>query len=263
MKIAATLLAVAAASGANSASVVNDNCMTKEGNVVCWESYFQVKIQNGTNILIVDQDTTEGECGLHYETGESMVNSTCVLSSSADADVMVGNGGFVTSDGLITGFDGVSGTVNAVATWATSGPSQQWVQDHMNLTTMSLVVDNTTEFNHQDCFTTGLNQWIDITCTDNGAPSVGPAIMMTNNSPGAENTFAIANYGAKGDSLTVIMNVGCDPNAITSPMGDISGGMDWDCSFSITVTDDAPQLLYFTATTTEKVNFFEVTITSS
>ena len=263
MKIAATLFAVAAASGANSASVVNDNCMTKEGNVVCWESYFQVKLQNGTNILIVDQDTTEGECGLHYETGESMVNSTCVLSSSADADVMVGNGAFVTSDGFITGFDGVSGKVNAVATWATSGPSQQWVQDHMNYTTMSLVVDNTTEFNHQDCFTTDANQWIDISCTDNGAPSVGPAIMMTNNSPGAENTFAIANYGAKGDSLSIIMNVGCDPNAITSPMGDISGGMDWDCSFSITVTDDAPQLLYFTATTTEKVNFFEVTITSS
>jgi len=85
--------------------------------------------------------------------------------------------------------------------------------------------------------------------------------MITNNSPGAVNNFAIANYGKKGDVLTVRLDVECDQNSISSPMGIVTPGMAKDCSFAIEITDDAPQLLYFQATTEEQVNFFSVGIT--
>ena len=265
MKLAAALLSVASAA-ANDASVVDANCKTKEGNVACWESYFTLAVNNVTQKLEVDPDSMEGSCGLQYEWSSFLVNSTCTVNFGGGApfSLTFGNGAFVAPDQMmgeykVTGFDGVSGKVSAIATWDTYFDAA-WVDANKNATTGELIITNTTEFNHEDCFTTGLNKWIEVSCVDNGSASSDPAIMFTYNSPGAENNFAIANYGAKDSSLMVILNVPCDTSTISSPMGDITPSMDFDCSFSITVTDDAPQLLYFQATTTKEVNFFDVTI---
>ena len=271
MKFAAALLSVASAA-ANDASVVNDNCQTKEGNVVCWESYISLQFNNVTNQLEVNPKSRKGSCGLQYETNESMVNSTCTISwkdmyiTSKPSHLTLGNGAFVSAKNsashhyrTITGFDGISGTVSAIASWDTSFYNEaSWTA--ANTVNGSLVVSNTTEFNHQDCFTTGLNRWIEVSCVDNGEATTEPVIMITNNSPGAVNNFAIANYGKKDETLTASLGVPCDSFSITSPMGDVSPGSDFDCTFAITITDDAPQLLYFQATTTEQVDFFNVVI---
>ena len=190
-----------------------------------------------------------------------MVNSTCTISFNIKpSHLALGNGAFVSGENTVTGFDGVSGVASAIASWDTAF-DESWTAANSNATTGSLIITNTTEFNHEDCFTTGLNRWIEVSCVDNGAPSELAAFMFTNNSPNAENNFAIANYGAEGDVLAVSLGVGCDVNAVSSPMGIVTPGSDLDCSFSIEITDDAPQLLYFQATTEEQVNFFSVGIT--
>ena len=260
MKFAAALLSVASAA-ANDASVVNDNCQTKEGNVVCWESYFTLQFNNDTSQLEVNPDSKTGSCGLQYETNESMVNSTCTISYNIKpSHLALGNGAFVSGENTVTGFEGVSGVASAIASWDTAF-DESWTAANSNATTGSLIITNTTEFNHEDCFTTGLNRWIEVPCVDNGAATLDkPMIMITNNSPGAVNNFAIANYGKKDQTLGMALGVPCDTFSITSPMGDVTPGMDQDCTFAITITDDAPQLLYFQATTTEQVDFFNVVI---
>jgi len=258
MKFAAALISMAAAA-ANDASVVDANCKSKAGNTVCWESYFTLAFNNDTQKLEVDPASKTGSCGLQYDlAGESLINSTCTVTANG-ANLAFGNGAFVNGPASVTGFDGVSGSVSVIATWDTAF-DEAWVAANSNATTGELIITNTTEFNQEDCFTTGLNKFIEVSCVDNGAPFGSAALMFTNNSPNAENNFAIANYGAEGDVLTVSLNVGCDVDSVSSPMGIVTPGSDIDCSFSIEVTDDAPQLLYFQATTTEVVDFFVATV---
>jgi len=254
MKFAAALISMAAAA-ANDASVVDANCKSKAGNTVCWESYFTLAFNNDTQKLEVDPESKTGSCGLQYDLpGESLINATCIVTKNG-ANLSFGNGAFAIGSNAVSGFDGVSGSVSVIATWDTAF-DENWVAANSNATTGELIITNTTEFNQEDCFTTGLNKFIEVSCTDNGAPHEGPFLMFTNNSPNAENNFAIANYGKKGDVLTVQMNVACDSASVSSPMGIVAPGMDDDCSFAIEITDDAPQLLYFQATTTEVVDFF-------
>jgi len=258
MKFAAALISMAAAA-ANDASVVDANCKSKAGNTVCWESYFTLAFNNDTQKLEVDPESKTGSCGLQYDLpGVSLINSTCVITANG-ANLAFGNGAFAVDYNAVSGFDGVSGSVSVIATWDTAF-DENWVAANSNATTGELIITNTTEFNQEDCFTTGLNKFIEVSCTDNGEPYTYPALMFTNNSPNAENNFAIANYGVEGDVLSVSLNVGCDVNAVSSPMGIVTPGSDDDCSFSIEVTDDAPQLLYFQATTTAVVNFLEATV---
>jgi len=258
MKFAAALISMAAAA-ANDASVVDANCKSKAGNTVCWESYFTLAFNNDTQKLEVDPASKTGSCGLQYDlAGESLINSTCTVTANG-ANLAFGNGAFVNGPASVTGFDGVSGSVSVIATWDTAF-DEAWVAANSNATTGELIITNTTEFNHEDCFTTGLNKFIEVSCTDNGAPHLGPWLMFTNNSPNAENNFAIVNYGEEGTALSVTLGVGCDVDSVSSPMGIITPGSDSDCSFSIEVTDDAPQLLYFQATTTEVVDFFAATV---
>ena len=258
MKFAAALISMAAAA-ANDASVVDANCKSKAGNTVCWESYFTLAFNNDTQKLEVDPASKTGSCGLQYDLpAESLINSTCTVTKNG-ANLSFGNGAFALGSNAVTGFDGVSGSVSVIATWDTAF-DEAWVAANSNATTGELIITNTTEFNHEDCFTTGLNKFIEVSCTDNGAPHLGPWLMFTNNSPNAENNFAIVNYGEEGTALSVTLGVGCDVDSVSSPMGIITPGSDIDCSFSIEVTDDAPQLLYFQATTTEVVDFFVATV---
>merc|ERR1712035_53850 len=241
MKFAAALISMAAAA-ANDASVVDANCKSKAGNTVCWESYFTLAFNNDTQKLEVDPESKTGSCGLQYDLpAESLINSTCVVTANG-ANLAFGNGAFAVDTNAVGGFDGVSGSASVIATWDTAF-DENWVAANSNATTGELIITNTTEFNQEDCFTTGLNKWITVSCTDNGAPHAGPFLMFTNNSPNAENNFAIANYGAETNVLSVQLNVGCDVNSVSSPMGIVTPGSDIDCSFSIEVTDDAPQLL--------------------
>jgi len=258
MKFAAALISMAAAA-ANDASVVDANCKSKAGNTVCWESYFTLAFNNDTQKLEVDPESKTGSCGLQYDLpAESLVNSSCVVTKNG-ANLSFGNGAFVDGPASVTGLEGVSGTVSVIATWDTAF-DESWVGANSNFTTGELIITNTTEFNQEDCFTTGLNKWIEVTCTDTGSAYPFPALMFTNNSPNTENNFAIANYGSEGDVLAVSLGVGCDTNAVSSPMGIVTPGSDIDCSFSIEITDDAPQLLYFQATTTAVVDFFATVV---
>jgi len=256
MKIAATLFAFASASGANSADVVKANCLTQAGNKACWESYFTLQFNNATQSMEVNPDSTTGSCGIQYITEQSMVNSTCTVSASSGAQLNFGNGAFV-NGADITGFERTSGVVSVIATWDTSMDAAAWTAENTNGT---LQISNTTEFNQEDCFTTGLNRFVTVNCVDNGEAASNPMIMMTNNAKDAANNFAVANYGDEGNTLAVALGVPCDTLTIESSMGDITPGNNADCSFAITVTDDAPDLLYFTANTTEVVDFFAVTI---
>lgn len=259
MKFAATLIATASAA-ANSADVVKTNCQTNSNNLACWESYFTLNFNNDTQSLEVNEDSKTGKCGLHYENkAQPLANRTCsVSSSSPPSELNFGNGAFVTPNGDLTGFDDISDFVSAIASWDTSF-DEQWVSD--NSVSGQLVVDNTTEFNHEDCFTTGLNKWIEVSCVDNGAPlEDDPMFMMTNSNKGKPSNFAIANYGGVSNTLAVSLGVECDTSAVTSHMGDITPGNDNDCSFSITVTDDKPDLLYFSVQVDTPVDFFVATV---
>jgi len=257
MKFAATLIAAASAA-ANSAENVATNCATNAGNKVCWESYFTLAFNNDTQALEVDPNSKTGSCGLQYITTDALANHTCtVSSSSAPSEISFGNGAFVTQSGTVTGLDGISSTVSAIASWDTAF-DENWVA--ANTVNGALNVDNTTEFNHEDCFTTGLNRWIDVSCVDNGAPSTDILLMFTNNKAGQKNDFAIANYGGVDSVVSVALNVPCDVNSVSSPAGIVSPSLDSDCSFSIQVTNDKADLLYFSATTQEVVNFFSAVV---
>merc|ERR1712035_5034 len=225
MKFAAALISMAAAA-ANDASVVDANCKSKAGNTVCWESYFTLAFNNDTQKLEVDPESKTGSCGLQYDLpAESLINATCIVEKNG-ANLSFGNGAFAIGSNAVSGFDGVSGSVSVIATWDTAF-DENWVAANSNSTTGELIITNTTEFNHEDCFTTGLNKFIEVSCTDFGKPHDDmPYLMFTNNSPNAENNFAIANYGAEGDVLMVNLNVGCDTSAVSSPMGIVTPGSD-------------------------------------
>jgi len=260
MKFAAALIAAASAA-ANSADNVAANCNTKEGNKVCWESYFTLAFNNDTGLLEVDENSKTGSCGLQYITDDLLANRSCsvTFSDSVSPDeLMFGNGAFVDSNGDVTGLDGISSTVSAIASWDTAF-NEQWTVD--NTFDGELKVDNTTEFNQEDCFTTGLNKWIEVTCYDNGAPTEDPMLMFTNNKANEENSFAIANYGAVDSVVSVVLNVPCNVNNVYSDAGIVTPGSNDNCSFSIQVTDDKAKLLSFKATTEAVVDFFLASVT--
>merc|ERR1711920_329513 len=87
--------------------------------------------------------------------GDSMVNSTCTITGANIKSVFAGNGAFITGEYSVTGFDGISGNVDAVV------------------------------FFHQECSngecenSTCWDAVLD--CVDNGAASAGVYFMETVN----------------------------------------------------------------------------------
>merc|ERR1712151_1320389 len=55
----------------------------------------------------------DNTCGMQIP-GDSMVNSTCTISGNNIKSVFAGNGAFITGANTFTGFDGISGDVDAV-----------------------------------------------------------------------------------------------------------------------------------------------------
>jgi len=263
MKFAATLIAAVFANE-SPADGVKANCETDPDIKTCWESYFHMSYNNVTGLVEVDADSMTGSCGMQYIPANSILpNRTYDITYSSQPDYLAfGDGAFVTPDGKLTGFDGVSGVVNGIATWNTAGPAQAWYDANTN-GAGELAVDNTTRFDHEDCFTTDVNRWISVSeATDHGAPLEDAMFMMVDSKKDVPSNFAIANYGELGNAVSVSLGVSCDTNSISSHMGTVTPGSDTDCSFSIEVTDDQAQLLYFTATTNEPVDFFVATVTA-
>jgi len=268
MKFAATFIAVATAGGvgsANDASTVD--CGTDSRVTHCWEAY-------ATFIPSVNQTEGAGDftgpygteweankkkdsCGLKFEEKVSMQNKTCDITYTPGASVNVGGAAFVLSSGQIAGMD-FSSDVTATFTWDQDmGDVAQWVQDkRQNGDT------NITSTDIGDCFATGAHKSGSI---DNCQPSnadgtaeTSPMIMFTNNQPGDDNNFAIAN--ARG-SVSVSMNVAC--NTVTSDMGTVTLSDPNTCSFVIDIEDWRPALLQFQADTQDHVDFFAVSIQSN
>jgi len=263
MKFAAALIATVFANG-SPADAVKANCDTDPDIKTCWESYFNMKFNNVTNKVEVDAESTTGSCGMQYiPVGYILPNRTYDITWSDQPDYLAfGDGAFVTPNGQLTGFDGISGVVNGIATWNTAGPDQAWYDDITN-GAGELEVHNTTRFDHEDCFTTDINKWIQVSePTDNGAPLEDAMFMMVDSKKDVPTNFAIANYGEIDNVVSVSLGVACDTNSVSSHMGTVTPGSDTDCSFSIEVTDDQAQLLYFTATTNAPVDFFVATVTA-
>jgi len=142
----------------------------------------------------VSEDNT---CGMQLS-GDSMVNSTCTISGSNIKTVFAGNGAFITGANTVTGFDGISGDVDAVVFFEQDCSSGE--------------CDNST------CWDAA------VSCVDNGAASAGVYFMESVN----DNRGAVGNYNLQiagvsaGDNLSFDLN-GWVATNITAPFGSVTG----------------------------------------
>ena len=154
--------------------------------------------------------SNDNTCGMQLS-GESMVNSTCTISGSNIKAVFAGNGAFITGANTFTGFDGISGDVDAVVFFEQSCTDGD--------------CDNST------CWDAA------VSCVDNGAASAGVFFMESVN----DNRGAVGNYNLQiagvsaGDNLSFDLN-GWVATNITAPFGSVTGD---GAIFSVQV-DDAP-----------------------
>jgi len=172
-----------------------------------------------------DGISVDNTCGQQIS-GENFVNKTCNIAGSDIKSVFAGNGAFITGPASFTGFDGISGEVDAVVFF------NQALDDDG-------VLSNTT------CWD------VDIDCQDNGAAVEGVFFMETVNddrqAKGANYNLQIV--GVKpGDVLAINLNDG-DLNGyacqnISAPFGSVTATDDvWgnqysdSGSFSVTVDD--------------------------
>jgi len=139
----------------------------------------------------------DNSCGMQLS-GDSMVNSTCTISGSNIKSVFAGNGAFITGANTVTGFDGISGDVDAVVFFEQDCSSGE--------------CDNST------CWDAA------VSCVDNGAASAGVYFMESVN----DNRGAVGNYNLQiagvsaGDNLSFDLN-GWVATNITAPFGSVTG----------------------------------------
>jgi len=157
--------------------------------------------------------------------GDSMVNSTCTITGANIKSIFAGNGAFITGASFqaftVTGFDGISGDVDAVV------------------------------FFEQDCSTGECDNstcWdAAVSCVDNGAATAGVYFMETVNddrgAKGGNVNLQIAGV-SNGDVLSINLNAFACQN-ISAPFGSVSAEEDaWgnffsdDGTFSVTVGDE-------------------------
>jgi len=150
----------------------------------------------------------DNSCGMQLS-GDSMVNSTCTVSGSNIKAVFAGNGAFITGANTFTGFDGISGNVDAVVFFEQS------------------CVDG--DCDNSTCWDAA------VSCVDNGAASAGVYFMESVN----DNRGAVGNYNLQiagvsaGDNLSFNLN-GWVATNITAPFGSVNGD---GSTFSVTVGD--------------------------
>merc|ERR1711978_137633 len=111
--------------------------------------------------------------------GDSMINSTCTISGNNIKAVFAGNGAFITGPNSFTGFDGISGDVDAVVFFEQS------------------CVDG--DCDNSTCWDAA------VSCVDNGAASAGVFFMESVN----DNRVSGVNYNlqiagvSQGDNLSI------------------------------------------------------------
>merc|ERR1711970_746157 len=134
--------------------------------------------------------------------GDSMVNSTCTITGSNIKSIFAGNGAFITGANTVTGFDGISGDVDAVVFFEQS------------------CVDG--DCDNSTCWDAA------VSCVDNGAASAGVFFMETVNdnrqAKGANYNLQIAGV-SNGDVLSIDLNAFACQN-ISAPFGSVSADED-------------------------------------
>jgi len=140
-----------------------------------------------------------------------MINSTCTISGNSIKAVFAGNGAFITGPNTFTGFDGISGDVDAVVFFEQS--------------CVDGVCDNSTCWDFA------------VSCVDNGAASAGVFFMesVNDNRGAAGGNYNLQVAGvSQGDTLSFDLN-GWNAVNITAPFGVVSGS---GSSFSVQVNDE-------------------------
>jgi len=253
--------------------------------VNCWQPHSDLGwcSQNLTDY------TQTGECGFQYKDGQSMTNATC---KGFDHNINGftfdwGNAAFVAkvdtddvSSGDVVGLD-FSGDVNIVGKWNVEFNECPKYEDELQNYVDALNYANENNSTKPAPFTWeepadncnfDSNFSVDgyftpPTCTYNADGYYDKyAIMITNQHAGdANNNYAIANYGGKGNSFTVTLNKPCTQHEFTLHDNNQATlnvvNKDSTCDLIINVVKGQAQLLYFQGSVDEGVvDFWDVVI---
>ena len=185
----------------------------------------------------------DAPCGMQLS-GASLVNSTCTISGSSIKTIYAGNGAFIAGVNQLTGFDGISGDVDAI-----------------------VLFDQACDENGCDNSTC----WdASIACTDNGAASSDVMFMETVNNAGQNGgviNLQIANVEA-GASVSIALNDGNGNGVqlanITSAGGVVSTDSSNDGTFAVTAGENFGDLLQVSVNVVDGlVDLFQSTVTAA
>jgi len=258
-----------------------------EDFVNCWQPHSDLGWCSNQNLT---DYTQTGECGFQYKDGQSMQNATCTgFSQNIDGFTLDwGNAAFVAkgvnNNGDIVGLD-FSGDVNIVGKW-----NVEFDECPKYNQALSDYVDALNEANENNTTKPAAFTWEEPanycyfdrekgdhlvedgyftppTCTFNADGYYNEyAIMITNQHAGdANNNYAIANYGGKGNSFTVTLNKPCTQHEFTLHDNNQATlnvvNKDSTCDLIINVVKGQAQLLYFQGSVDEGVvDFWDVVI---
>jgi len=165
----------------------------------------------------------DAPCGMQIVSGDSLVNSTCTISGSSIKAIYAGNGAFIQGENQLTGFDGISGDLDAIVLFDQSCDENG--------------CDNST------CWDASFS------CVDNGAAASEVMFMETVNSVGQNGgviNLQIANVNA-GDAVSITLNDGSGNGVelanITSAGGVVSAESSNSGTFSVVAGENFGDLL--------------------
>lgn len=185
----------------------------------------------------------DAPCGMQVVSGDSLVNTTCTISGSNIKAIYAGNGAFIDQNGALTGFDGISGDLDAI-----------------------VLFDQTCDENGCDNSTC----WdATFSCTDNGVASPEVMFMETVNNAGQNGgviNLQIANVEA-GAVVSIALNDGSGNGVvlanITSAGGDVSGETSNDGTFAVVAGENFGELLQVSVNVVDGlVNLFKSQVTA-
>lgn len=254
-----------------------------DGLVNCWFAYPNPSdFINDT--IPVEPSSGYGNCGFQWK-GGSMQNSTCEGFAPAlvnNANWMIGNAAFMAkganSKNEIVGLD-MSGDLNIIQSWEVESTDADFIneqekafydaktkalEEQQNITGTDL--DGDFDFvgkSYEGCKVSEIafNPPKCKKLPDGYYPDF--AIMITNQHAGDDqNNYAIANYGNKGDVITVTLGNYCeDVTAHDENQCSVQIQNKADCTFTAEVLNGRAQLFYFqTQGMPENVDFYKVVI---
>ena len=186
----------------------------------------------------------DAPCGMQVVSGDSLVNTTCTITGNNIKAIYAGNGAFIDSNGALTGFDGISGDLDAIVLFDQSCDENG--------------CDNST------CWDASYS------CVDNGAASSEVMFMETVNNAGQNGgviNLQIANVGA-GAAVSITLNDGNGNGVqlanITSAGGAVSAESSNDGSFAVVAGENFGDLLQVSVNVVDGlVNLFQSTVTAA